>query len=314
MNHVGLRVHCMQIKKLEQAKIGIELQVGAINRSAMPSDLIMPAMHASLEILAQRVKELKAGLMGFVDDTRTADWISAYKGLGPSVVYGIGLMPPLSPDWIPDPSEEPLNYMRGVRACWKYAGLDVRDGHAPRRKKGEFSGYNGFLKAVWIYRAAGPAKASPCECGHFIKAKLDKKKGDWLGHSDGGGPCLQCDCTSFLSSSPYGRLFYERRALTLVTHPPMLDVGECEFCDAARRESQIKRADKNQTREREALAGDCAKAGGIHWSDGHRAADASRWVAKQVLKDAWLVANGRLPSVGQQERLEPWRRSPQAAA
>lgn len=279
LDHGALRAHCMQIRKLEQSKVGIELQISAVERSGMPSDLIMPAMHAALEPLAAQVEELKAGLMGFVAGTAIEGWIETYKGLGPAVVYGVGLMPPLSPAWIPDPSEEPLNYMRSVRATWKYAGLDVRDGVAPKRRAGEFSGFNAFLKAVWIYR---------------VGVSIEK--------------------TSKADRSGYRGLYVARKASTLLTHPPMQELGECEHCDAARASSRAKRAVKNQTRERQALAGDCAGAGGIHWSDGHRRADALRYLAKQVLKDAWLVANGKLPSVGQTTSEEPKIRSPQAVA
>lgn len=279
IDHGALRAHCMQVRKLEQAKVGIELQISAIERSGMPSALIMPTMHATLGPLADHAEDLKAELTGFVEDTEIAAWIDTYKGLGPAVVYGIGLMPPLSPDWIPDPSTEPLNYMRSVRAAWKYAGLDVRDGAAPKRRAGEFSGFNAFLKSVWIYRVGVPIEKTS-------KAAL-------------GG---------------YRGLYVARKASTLLTHPPMREPGDCEHCDAAVASSKAKRATKNQTRERTTLAGDCAGAGGIHWSDGHRRADALRYLAKQVLKDAWLVANGMLPSVGRDPSEHPQDESPQAAA
>jgi hypothetical protein len=279
IDHGALRAHCMQIRKLEQAKVGIELQISAIERSGMPSELIMPTMHATLGPMGARVDELKAALPSFIEGSPLADWIEAYKGLGPAIVYGLGLMPPLSPDWIPDPSEDPPNYMRGVRACWKYAGLDVRDGRAPKRTAGEFSGFNAFLKAIWIYR---------------VGVSIEKTSKDRPGE--------------------YRAAYDARKLHTLVTHPPMLELGVCEFCDAARSASQAKRAERNITRERKAPAGDCAGAGGPHWSDGHRRADALRYLAKQVLKDAWLVANDKLPSVGHRLPDEPVLPSPQAAA
>lgn len=279
LDHGALRAHCMQIRKLEQAKVGLELQISAVARDGMPTDLIMPAMHESLKPLAVQVDKMKAGLMGFVEGTPVELWIEGYKGLGPAAVLGLGLMPPLSPDWIPDPSKDPPNYMLGVRACWKYAGLDVRDGHAPKRKKGEFLGFNTFLKAVWIYR---------------VGVSIEKTSKD--------------------NPAEYRSAYDARKLHTLETHPPMLEVGECESCDDARRSSRAARKERNITRERTALAGDCAGAGGIHWSDGHRRADALRYTAKQVLKDAWLVSNGMLPSVGQGRSGEPIRDSPQAAA
>ena len=146
--------------------------------------------------------------MEFVEDTRLLAWLEGSRGLGPAVVFGIGLMPPLAPDWIPDAEDDPPNYMLGVRACNKYCGLDVQNGSAPRRKKDEFLGYDTFLKSVWIYRVT-----------------------------------KNIECQTPNGSSGYRAEYDARKAHTRVEHPPMLDVGECECCDKARRKTKIKGAE-----------------------------------------------------------------------
>lgn len=271
VRHEELRFHCLQLKKLERMKVGLELQVSAMERDGLMAPLVIPATDAAIDQLAKPTKKLKTQLMSFVSGSRVEAWIEGTAGLGPAVVLGIGLMPPLSPDWISDPTEDPPNFMLGVRACYKYAGLHVGDdGRAPRRRQGEFLGFDTFLKSVWIYRVA---------------VTIEKNAG---GVTSTG---------AVRARSPYRDLYDWRKAHTLATHPPMLEVGECESCDAARRTSQRKREASNQTRERQSIGGDCSAEGGVHWSDGHRRADALRYTAKQVLKDAWLVANGKAPSV-----------------
>lgn len=261
-SYAELRFHCMQLKKLEQAKIKLELQISAVERGGLNTEVIMPAMHGAVAMLNKPLGRMRSELLGFVEGSRLAAWIEGNPGLGPSVVLGIGLMPPLDPGWIPDPEKDPPNYMLGVRACYKYCGLDVRDGRAPKREKGKFLGYDAYLKSVWIYRV-----------------------GKSIEYQSTDGP------------SDYRALYDRRKAHTLIAHPPMLEIGECDQCDAARRSTQVKRAEHEYERERKALSGDCAGEGGLHWSDGHRRLDALRYTAKQVLKDAWLVANGKLPSV-----------------
>lgn len=154
----------------------------------------------------------------------------------------------------------PLEDFANPAKVWKYIGLDVKDGKSPKREKGSFAGYNAFLRAVAIARIGDP----------IIKTM----------------------------SSPYRRLYDERKAKTLISHPPIMPEGECEFCDAARAKTKKKRAESRQTRERESLGFDCSNVGGIHWTDGHRHADARRYMVKAVIVDLWRVENGMQPRFG----------------
>ena len=155
----------------------------------------------------------------------------------------------------------PLEGFDNPAKAWKFLGLDVRDnGKSPKREKGVFAGFNSFLRAVAIARIGDP----------IIKT----------------------------IASPYRALYDERKAHTLLTHPPIMEDGECEFCDKARSASKKKREESRQTRERESLGFDCSNMGGIHWIDGHRHADARRYMVKAVVVDLWRVENGKQPRFG----------------
>ena len=158
----------------------------------------------------------------------------------------------------------PMEDFANPAKVWKYTGLDVRDGKSPKRERGTFAGYDASLRAVAIARIGDP----------IIKAP----------------------------ESPYRLLYDHRKEATRLTHPPIMPEGECEFCDKARGKTKAKRAESRQTRERTTLGFDCSNVGGIHWTDGHRHADARRYAVKAVVTDLWRVENGMQPRVGGQIR------------
>lgn len=145
----------------------------------------------------------------------------------------------------------PIYEFATVGKLWRYCGLDVREGRSPKRARGEMAKFNPFARAVAIARLAN---------------------------------------TAMKVGGPYREVYDRRKDFTLSTHPAMVDDG-CVFCDMARGDTKRERAAKNQTRERTALAKDCANVGGTHWSVGHRHADALRVTAKAIVRDLWRTAN-----------------------
>lgn len=85
------------------------------------------------------------------------------------------------------------------------------------------------------------------------------------------------------------RVYDDRKAHTMETHPPMLDEGEgCEFCDRA-----------YAKREQTGKGGwDCSNVGGPHWKAAHRHQDAIRITAKEVLTNLWRIEHGQSPREG----------------
>lgn len=164
----------------------------------------------------------------------------------------------------------PITEFDTVSAVWKYCGLSVTpEGKAPRGQKGERLGFDPVRRAYAIKRVADPV----------MKV---------------GGP--------------YREVYDDRRAHTLETHPPMLGADgepahpECAHCRKALEKTAEHRKGRDYTRARSAPSFDCSNVGGVHWTDGHRHADALRVTAKAVLRDAWRVARGQPPRVGHGNR------------
>ena len=243
-DHFTLRLKSMQARRLERAKTSLELQRGALKRDGLP-DILMIGMDKAIAALKPVVRRAKREVGACVKGSPLGDWIEETHGLSNALVLVLGCMPP-------------LNQFYSPRAVWKYTGLDVQNGRAPKSAKGELLGFNRELRAFVIARVAET----------IIKV---------------GGP--------------YRTVYDVRKAHTLITHPEMLEEGEvCANCDMAWARTREIRAEHEFERERKAPSIDCAGVGGVHWTKGHRHADARRLIAKAVLRDAWCVANGRDPS------------------
>lgn len=154
----------------------------------------------------------------------------------------------------------------GPSALWKYCGLHVTpEGKAPKGARGQRLGFDPLRRAYALKRVADP----------IVKV---------------GGP--------------YRAVYDDRKAYTLDTHPPMLTEGGdladpgCEFCQKALGKTAEHRAEKEYSRARKAPSFDCSNVGGVHWTDGHRHADALRVLAKEVLIDLYRVCHGQAPRVG----------------
>ncbi len=249
-DHIALRTKVLQFRAVEKVMLSLTNQCRALGED-LPA-VALTAVDIAIEQLKPIRKALLRELPAIVQDSPLDDWISKTHGLGSGLWLLLGSMPP-------------IGEFKTPAAVWKYTGLDVRDGKAPKRVEGVRLGFAPIRRAYAIMRVADPV----------VKV---------------GGP--------------YRETYDRRRAHTLKTHPRMFTEGEladpeCQICQDAMQKTEELRSEREFTRERQAPAMDCANLGGVHWSDGHRHADAKRFVAKAILCDAWRVARGQPPRVGQ---------------
>lgn len=265
-DHVVLRAKVLQFQGIEKMLLGLGNQ-----RRALGEDF--PAiMLAAVDEAIERIRPLRTSMLTeirrVVKGGRIDGWIRGTHGLGPGLWLLLGSMPALAE-------------FGGPAGVWKYAGLHVDQGKAPRPREGQRLGFAPFRRAYAIKRVAEPV----------VKV---------------GGP--------------YRKVYDDRRARTLESHPPMLN-GDgdlldplCPHCIAALQKTTDLREEKSFTRERKAPSLDCSAAGGVHWTDGHRHADALRVTAKAILLDAWRVAHGLTPRVSSSEAVLDDRATPELGA
>ena len=263
-DHIALRTKVLQFRAVEKVILSLSNQHRALEED-LPA-LALTAIDVAIEQLEPTRKALLRELPAIVQGSPLHVWISETHGLGSGLWLLLGSMPP-------------IGEFKTPAAVWKYTGLDVRDGKAPKRVDGVRLGFAPIRRAYAIMRVADPV----------VKV---------------GGP--------------YREIYDNRRAHTLGTHPPMFTEGEladpeCEICQEAIQKTEELRAERDFTRERQAPSMDCANLGGVHWSDGHRHADAKRFVAKAILCDAWRVARGQPPRVSHSTLAAPTRSAPQEA-
>ena len=253
-DHLVLRAKVLQYQQIERMLISLGHQRRSLAEDFPP--IILITIDEALARLNPLRNPIKSEIRKIVKGCHIDDWIRSTHGLKDGLWLLLGSMPPL------------LEF-KGPASIWKYVGLDVRGGSAPRPKDGERLGFAPYRRAYAIKRVADP----------IIKV---------------GGP--------------YRATYDARRIRTNLSHPPMLDGDgellnpDCETCRDALELTKEHREEKSYTRERKAPAVDCSGAGGIHWTDGHRHADALRVTAKAVLRDAWRVARGLAPRVTEVEQ------------
>ena len=248
-DHVSLRAKALQFRSTEKV-----IRALANQRRALGETLPDVALVA-LDEAEARLKPIRSALqreMGkIIADSPLGQWISGTRGLASGTVLLLGLMPP-------------IHEFAGPASVWKYVGLDVREGRAPKGQRGERLGFDKFRRAVAIMRVADPIMKT-------------------------GGP--------------YRAVYDQRKEHTAASHPDMLAWNgekytselahpDCPSCQAAVRETEKHRAARALERERTSVAFDCSHFGGPHWTAGHRHQDALRVTAKAVLRDAWRISRG----------------------
>ena len=180
--YAGLRTVAMQARNIERVVQGIESQIRTFKDAGWPP-AAMAWSESRVPELRKVLNKMKRMCASYGDGTPLGEFVRGTPGLGPAVFYVVGLLPRL----------EEFNSVAGV---WKYCGLHVNDGRAPRMKRGEVGGFSPQLRSYVLYRLAEPAI---------------KKAG-----------------------SPYRSVYLTRKLHTLETHPEMLEKGLCVTCDLAR--------------------------------------------------------------------------------
>ena len=115
-----------------------KLRIATGNRLGMYEKLnvLTPLQAAKLQEIFSDLERDEGKIMKEISDELKVipiwQWLKTVKGIGPAMAAGIV-------GWIDDISKSPH-----VSSLWKYAGMHVEDGKAPRRKRGE--------KAPWSWR------------------------------------------------------------------------------------------------------------------------------------------------------------------
>jgi hypothetical protein len=181
-HYAGLRSLAMQTRNIERVVQGIESQIRSFKEAGWPP-VAAAWSEAQVPALRKVLAKMKRACAAYGTDTEIGNFVKDTTGLGPAVFLVIGLLPRL----------EDFTTVAGL---WKYCGLHVDGGRAPRLKRGQVGGFSPLLRSYVLYRLAEPA----------IKK----------------------------ASSPYRALYLTRKLHTLETHPEMLEKGQCPTCDMAR--------------------------------------------------------------------------------
>lgn len=124
MGHYG-RV-LLDVQKL---RLAMGNRVGAMERDGLPEEWIAVS-RAQLDMLAQSERDLTNYLKRQAKRHPLAPWIEQQRGIGlPGFARLLGITGPLS-------------RFATVSKLWRYLGLAVDDGQAPRRRKGERLNYS----------------------------------------------------------------------------------------------------------------------------------------------------------------------------
>jgi hypothetical protein len=121
-----------------------KLRIASFNRLNMYSKLglLTPLQEAKLGEMVSDLKAEERKLQGMMEqeleEIPVWQWLRTIKGMGPAMAAGLVA-------WIDDISKAPH-----VSSLWRYAGLHVEDGRAPRRKRGEKADWNPRLRThMW---------------------------------------------------------------------------------------------------------------------------------------------------------------------
>lgn len=148
MAYAELAALARRIRSVERARIGATLQLGSFERAGL-ADLmdVTPGYIEALEAVESKLKrrlpkdartgEPEAWLLNVLD------LLAEREGLGPTVLYVLGRVPPLAA--FANPAK-----------LWKYLGLHVADGRSVRAKRGELAGFSLELRAHALQRIADP--------------------------------------------------------------------------------------------------------------------------------------------------------------
>lgn len=154
-----------------------KLRIATSNRLSMYGklDVLTPIQAAKLQEIVSDLKADEGKLLGQIHDELKAipvwQWLKTVKGIGPAMAGGLV-------GWIDDISKSPH-----PSSLWRYAGLHVEEGKAPRRKRGEKAPWSWRLKThMWkvvkqLLQAGNP----------FYRGYYDQYKAYEVGKCEHGG-------------------------------------------------------------------------------------------------------------------------------
>lgn len=149
MSYGDLAALTRRIRSVERARISATLQLGAFERAGLAED-VLNLTPRYIEELTKVESALKRQLPKAARASEpepwlesVVDWVAETAGVGPAVVYVVGLIPPLSD--FANPAK-----------LWKYLGLHVEGGASVRAKRGERVGFSLELRAYALQRIADP--------------------------------------------------------------------------------------------------------------------------------------------------------------
>lgn len=183
MSYGDLAALARRIRTVERARIGSTLQFGAFQRAGLSDDILAltPQYIEELTKVESALKRQlpKAARAGEPESwlENLVDWIAETVGVGPTVIYVAGLIPPLAA--FANPAK-----------LWKYLGLHVEDGKSVRVKRGELAGFSLELRAYALQRIADPI----IKQGGEYRDLYDSRKAHTLDtHPPMNGMCPSCE-------------------------------------------------------------------------------------------------------------------------
>jgi hypothetical protein len=149
----GMRRMRERVRRLKHPRLRIlvesyqdtqKLRIASFNRLNMYSKLglLTSLQEAKLGEMVSDLKAEERKLQGMMEqeleEIPVWQWLRTIKGMGPAMAAGLIA-------WIDDIGKAPH-----VSSLWRYAGLHVEDGRAPRRKRGEKADWNPRLRThMW---------------------------------------------------------------------------------------------------------------------------------------------------------------------
>lgn len=138
--HLLLRVKAKQTENVERITLSLEHQVNLYVKDGLP-EILVAHLRQEIATLRKMTESMKRELPRIMKKTPLGEWAKETKGLSYSLFLLLGLMPPLCD-------------FKGPASVWKYVGLHVVDGCAPKRRRGYCTGFNVRLRSYAIARVA----------------------------------------------------------------------------------------------------------------------------------------------------------------
>lgn len=208
MAYADLAALARRIRTVERARISSTLQYGAFQRFGLGEVIehLTPRYIADLTTIEAALKRQlpHAAAAGDVEPWLAAvlEWLDMTAGVGPTILYVIGLIPPLSA-------------FAGPAKLWRYLGMHVELGCAVRAKRGTPAGFSLELRAFALERIAAPIVKGDSE----YRADYDARRA----HTLTTHPPMTEDCATCLLALKKTAEHRDAKAYTRERKAPSMD-------------------------------------------------------------------------------------------